>query len=153
MAERMDHEEARELMPVLAKQAERTTRLLARFAEQLTTFARSQEPASRGDSGYAQRLALDGAVRSQPDWSRIEVEWSTVRSNLAQLVKSIEQLVHELDVARWWETEATATLFAELRDLHTNCTESGPPTGRYSLSPGRQSPGTCGVDGRGRQFG
>ncbi len=136
MAERMRHEEARELMPVLAKQAERTTRQLARFAEQLTTFARSQEPAGRGESGYAQRLALDGAVRSQPDWSRIEVEWGAVRSNMAQLLKSIEQLVHELDVARWWETEVTATLFAELRDLHTNCTELAHQLDDILLAPG-----------------
>jgi DNA polymerase-3 subunit epsilon/ATP-dependent DNA helicase DinG len=136
MAERVDHDIARELTPVLAKQAERTSRLLARFAEQLTTFARNQEPVSRGESGFAQRLALDSSVRSQPDWSRIEVEWSEVRSSLAQLVKSIEQLVHELDIARWWEMESTATLFAELRELHVNCMELAHQLDEILLAPG-----------------
>ena len=31
------------------------------------------------------------------------MEWSTVRSNLGHLIKSLEHLVHELDTARWWE--------------------------------------------------
>lgn len=104
-------------------------RPLARFAEMLTAFARNQENGGRGEGGggggggYAPRLALDGTTRSQPDWSRIEVEWSTVRSSLAHLIKSLEHLVHELDTARWWENQATATLFAELRELHTNSVE------------------------------
>jgi ATP-dependent DNA helicase DinG len=136
MAEQMDFGRARELTPVLAKQAERTSHLLARFAEQLTAFVRNQEPASRGEGSYAQRLALDGAVRSQPDWSRIEVEWSTARSGLAQLVKHIEQLVHELDEAHWWEIEATATLFAELRELHANCAELALQLDDILLAPG-----------------
>ena len=126
MADRTGNTAALEAMPVLAKEAERTMRPLARFAELLTSFARSQESASRGEGGsggYAQRLALDGTVRSQPDWSRIEVEWSTVRANLGHLIKSLERLVHELDTARWWENAATATLFAELRELHTNSVE------------------------------
>ena len=129
MADRTGNAAAMEAIPVLAKEAERTMRPLARFAEQLTAFARSQENSNRGEGGsgssggYAQRLALDGTVRSQPDWSRIEVEWSTVRASLAHLIKSLEHLVHELDTARWWENEATATLFAELRELHTNGVE------------------------------
>ena len=130
MADRTGHAAAMEAMPVLAKEAERTMRPLARFAEMLTAFARNQENGGRGEGGgggggggYAPRLALDGTVRSQPDWSRIEVEWSTVRSNLGHLIKSLEHLVHELDTARWWENEATATLFAELREVHTNSVE------------------------------
>ena len=119
MADRTGHAAAMEAMPVLAKEAERTMRPLARFAEMLTTFARNQENGGRGEGGgggggggYAPRLALDGTVRSQPDWSRIEVEWSTVRSNLGHLIKSLEHLVHELDTAR---------LVGERGDGHALC--------------------------------
>ena len=137
MADRTGHTAAREALPVLAKEAERALRPLARFAEQLTAFARSQESASRGEGGgYAQRLALDGTVRSQPDWSRIEVEWTAVRANLAHLIKRLEQLVHELDAARWWEHEATAPLFAELRDLHTQAAELAHQLDDILLAPG-----------------
>jgi DNA polymerase-3 subunit epsilon/ATP-dependent DNA helicase DinG len=136
VADRLGHAPALELMPAIAKQAERTARQLARFAEQLTAFAHGQESGGRGEGGYAQRLALDSAVRSQPDWSRIEVEWGAVRANLAHLVKNIEQLVHELDGARWWETEATATLFSELRDLHAHITELAHQLDDILLAPG-----------------
>jgi DNA polymerase-3 subunit epsilon/ATP-dependent DNA helicase DinG len=111
------------LLLATAKQAERIMRALQRFSEQLTAFARSQEPVSRGDNTYGQRLALDGTARSQPDWSRIEVEWSTVRANLTHLVKSMEQLVQTLDAAHWREREPTATVLAELRELHTRTEE------------------------------
>jgi DNA polymerase-3 subunit epsilon/ATP-dependent DNA helicase DinG len=136
LIDQLGHATAGDLLIVTAKQAERIQRPLMRFADQLTAFARSQEPASRGESTYGQRLALDGAVRSQPDWSRIEVEWSTARANLAHLVKSIEQLVHELDTARWWEHPATATVFAELRELYTSCVELAHQLDDILLAPG-----------------
>jgi DNA polymerase-3 subunit epsilon/ATP-dependent DNA helicase DinG len=129
------HVEAQEQIPVLAKQAERTGTMLSRFAEQLTAFARNQD-GGRSEGGYTPRLALDGAVRSQPDWSRIEVEWGSVRGGLQQLVKSVEHLVQQLDTARWWENAATATLFGELRDLHANSADLAHQLDDILLAPG-----------------
>ncbi len=137
MAEGTAHALVLESLPLIAKQSVRTAKQFNSFMDQLTAFARSQTP-GRGEGGYTQRLALDGSVRSQPEWSRIEVEWSSVRGGLQHLVKSIEQLVQQLQTARWWESEPSATLLAELADLHTNSAELAHQLDDILLAPGGQ---------------
>ena len=113
---------ALEQLPGLASRAQRATQALAEFAAKLATFARHQSEV-RSEGGYAQRLALNGAVRSQPDWSQLEVEWDEARGRLQRLLESSEGLVRVLDSAQWWASEPLAALFAEFRDEHMALTE------------------------------
>lgn len=102
-----------QLAPVAGAAGQAAT-ALADFAGTLTHFARQQNDL-RQDAGYAQRLALSGAVRSQPDWSQLEIEWDEVRKWLYTLVEATSLLVHRIDTARWWQRESLALLFNDLR--------------------------------------
>ena len=77
------------------------------------TFARQHDEV-RSDAGYAQRLRLDGAARSQPFWSRIEIEWDACREELTHLVEVVALLGSALAEARWPEDDTTVPLFADV---------------------------------------
>jgi DNA polymerase-3 subunit epsilon/ATP-dependent DNA helicase DinG len=132
----LGHDGVAETLASITQQANRSSRLLSQFAEQLTFFARSQQEPGRSEGGYAQRLALDGAARSQPDWSRIEIEWGEARPHLQQLVRSVELLLQQLDAAHWRLREPTAALLAELRELHAGSAELARQLDDILLAPG-----------------
>lgn len=136
MAWELGSTEITEPLATIAQLSARCNRRLTSFAEQLTSFARSMQEPARGDNGYSQRLALDGTVRSQPDWSRIEVEWSEVRTHLQQFVKQMELLVQQLETARWRVREPASTLLAEVRELHASSVELARQLDDILLAPG-----------------
>lgn len=121
-------------LPVVASRAQRAAQVLAEYADKLTAFARNQEEA-RGDGAYAQRIALNSAVRSQPDWSHLEVEWDGVRVRIQRLIEAAETLVHQLDAAHWREIEPYAALFAELREVHAALIELAHQLDTILLAP------------------
>ena len=135
-AHSLGDEGAAELLATIAQQSARNSRKLDGFAQQLTTFARTQQEPGRNEGGYAQRLALDGAARSQPDWSRVEVEWGEARTYFQQWVKNVEMLLQQLDAAHWRLREPTASLLAELRELHATAADLAHQLDEILLAPG-----------------
>ena len=69
----------------------------------------------RPEGSYVQRLALDGAVRSQPTWSQIEIEWDMASDALQTLVTTLAVLTEHLDAAQWWQREPLSSLYQEVR--------------------------------------
>lgn len=105
-----------ELLPEVAAQARRTDQRLQEFAGLLAAFARSHEQA-RSDAGYVQRLALDGRARSQPMWSRVEIEWDEMSRRLRTLIDQLSAVAGHLEQAQWRQDERTYQLFADWRTL------------------------------------
>lgn len=121
-AQRHGTMQAQPLGKDLAKQAERLSTAIQRFAKVLVQFARAQDTL-RSNSGYAQRLALDSAVRSQPQWSEIEVEWDEASDLLHTAEKTCAALIHTLEEAKWFLESATSTLLSDLRDVDNKLSE------------------------------
>lgn len=71
----------------------------------------------RVQTGYAQRLALDSRLRSQPLWSELEVTWDPISTSLRAFAGQVEGLARLLDQAQWWQSEPTASLYQEVRSL------------------------------------
>lgn len=103
-----------ELLPDLTAQAQRCDQRLRNFADLLAAFARTHEQ-TRGDTGYTQRLALDGRARSQPMWSRIEIEWDDASRALNLLIEQMNATAEQMEQAHWREDERTVQLFFEWR--------------------------------------
>ncbi|MFO7634965.1 MAG: helicase C-terminal domain-containing protein, partial [Caldilinea sp.] len=105
-----------EVLPDVAAQARRCDQRLQEFAALLAAFAHTHEQA-RSDAGYVQRLALDGRVRSQPMWSRLEIEWDGASRTLRTLVEQLSAVASQLEQAQWRQDERTFQLFSEWRTL------------------------------------
>jgi DNA polymerase-3 subunit epsilon/ATP-dependent DNA helicase DinG len=105
-----------ELLPEGAALARRSDQRLREFADLLATFARGHEQA-RGDAGYNQRLALDGGARSQPLWSRVEIEWDDASRTLHALIEHLTAIAGQMEQAQWREDERTLQLFYEWRSV------------------------------------
>jgi DNA polymerase-3 subunit epsilon/ATP-dependent DNA helicase DinG len=103
-----------ERLPDLAAQARRCDQRLCDFADLLATFARTHEQV-RGDAGYTQRLALDGRARSQPMWSRVEIEWDDASRALRLLIEQMNAVAEQMEQAHWREDERTVQVFFEWR--------------------------------------
>jgi ATP-dependent DNA helicase DinG len=100
----------------VAERAADLRRALNEFGLYLrTALDRVDRP--RQQTGYAQRLALDSRLRSQPLWSEVEVAWDPVSTALRAFVSQVEALAGLLDEAQWWESEPTASLYQEVRTL------------------------------------
>lgn len=106
----------------LARSVERTIDALHRFARALVHFALAQD-SLRSNSGYSQRLALDSTIRSQPQWSELEVEWDEASDLLHTTVKACNTLLQSLDEARWFAQSATSTLLSDIKDVGNKLTE------------------------------
>ena len=124
-----------ELLPTIAAGAQRTGVRMGEFAERLTAFARSRDEL-RQEAGYSQRLALDGALRSQPAWSQVEIEWDHAGSHLRSLVEAMAVMVQQLDEARWWQAEPGAALLSEVRATHDALAELARRLDDIVLHPG-----------------
>lgn len=108
------HRAVLELLPDLATQARRCDQRLRDFADLLATFARTHAQA-RDDANYSQRLALDNSARSQPIWSRVEIEWDDVSRLLHRLIEQLGAVAEQMEQAHWREDERTVQLFYEWR--------------------------------------
>jgi DNA polymerase-3 subunit epsilon/ATP-dependent DNA helicase DinG len=104
--------DAQQTVRAVAALADETRRRLRTVHEYLLTFALGMEASS--ESGYIQRLPLDGRVRSQPDWGEVEIAWELAEAPLRQLVEAANGLATELRTARWDESAAVAPLLDDL---------------------------------------
>ncbi|HAJ35283.1 MAG TPA: DNA polymerase III subunit epsilon [Chloroflexi bacterium] len=105
-----------DLLPEMAVQARRSEQRLHEFADLLAAFARSHEQA-RADAGYSQRLSLDSGARSQPMWSRVEVEWDDASRSLHALIAHLNDIATQMEHAQWREDEQTLQLVHEWRNV------------------------------------
>ena len=87
--------------------------LLPAFNQRLLRFAAHQK-GRRQNTNYPQRLALDEAVRVQPEWSRVEIEWDEIASGLRTVAELAEALRRSLVESGWHKREPAATQLAEL---------------------------------------
>jgi DNA polymerase-3 subunit epsilon/ATP-dependent DNA helicase DinG len=116
LAVQMRLPEAQAQAVLVGQRAGRAAQEIADFAEQITAFARQNEEI-RSDAGYAQRLLLNGRVRSQPLWSRIEIEWDHATTPLTALLEAAQGLLHLLLDAGWDEQEPAASAVSELQGV------------------------------------
>lgn len=123
-----------ELLPEVATRSARTAHRLEIFARSLTRFA-NEYRSGRSDAGYAHRFALDGSVRSQPQWSQLEVEWDSAGAVLRDLVATLTDLVDRLDRMRWPETEPLAALFQDVRTVTVALGELAQTVDEIVLAP------------------
>ena len=110
-ADQKRHQRVAAALPELANLAGRAGVRLEQFADRLTRFVREQESV-RQELGYVQRLALDGAVRSQPNWSQVEIEWEQASGVLAATAGSTGRSGATLEAGRWPEVDPDAELYA-----------------------------------------
>ncbi len=87
--------------------------LLPAFNQRLLRFAAHQK-GRRRDAKYNQRLALDEAVRVQPEWSRVEIEWDHIAGRLRAVADLAEGLRRSLVESGWHKREPASTHLAEL---------------------------------------
>jgi ATP-dependent DNA helicase DinG len=113
------HHAVLDLLPETAAQARRSEQRLRGFADLLATFARGHEQA-RADAGYSQRLALDSGARSQPMWSRVEIEWDDASRTLHALHTQLTAVAAQLEQAQWREDERTQPIVHEWRSVSNN---------------------------------
>lgn len=111
-----------DLLPELAAQARRSEQRLREFADLLAAFARSHEQA-RADVGYSQRLALDSSARSQPMWSRVEIEWDDASRALHALAVHLTAVAAQMEQAQWYDDERTLPIVYEWRSVVEQLTE------------------------------
>lgn len=110
------HPPSAEAAAALAGKAKRILPRLQEFTGALARFTLRQ-PDMRKESKYTQRLLLDGAVRSQPRWSQIEVEWQAVSTDLGRLADGLKNLGDRLRQAGWDSMEPQATHLGDLLGL------------------------------------
>ena len=109
-----------EALRTLATSAHRSIHEIERFAQQLTNFAAAQTNAqnnSRGGSRYAQRLALDSRMRSQPQWSEIEIDWDQTVAPLNATNQQLHDLTARLVKQQWDKQEPESTYLDELQGV------------------------------------
>lgn len=104
------------LMRQLAADRRALQASIPEFFNMLQNFVLSHKDV-RPRPGYPQRVALDSGLRTQPEWSEIEIEWDRISQQLATLLGRLEELAAQLDAAQWWQEEdGPRGLF--LRTLH-----------------------------------
>ncbi len=106
----------------IEQNARRATATLTRFADILTEFTLGHE-SIRANDDYAEKLAIDGRLRSQPMWSEIEIEWEQTAHYVRTLQERLQQLVTRLEAAKWAEREPEATLLDALRSTTSDLAE------------------------------
>ncbi|MCS6827965.1 MAG: exonuclease domain-containing protein [Caldilinea sp.] len=116
------HEAVLAQLPAVAASAQAGERRLHEFVSTLAAFARMHKQV-RSDVGYAQRLALDGRVRSQPMWSRVEIECDSLIHVLRRLVNALSAVADMLDAAQWRQSEGAYQRCADWRNLTDLLTE------------------------------
>ena len=100
----------------LSMRARQTSAAVRRFADHIHNFARNHKSA-RVDAGYAQRLQLDGRMRSQPEWSEIEIEWDGAADLLGSMVQELRALADLLDSLHWNRSDPEARYLSEVVGL------------------------------------
>ncbi len=115
--------------------ARKTADKIQLFTGRLLHFVRNQE-AIRTDSQYTQRIALDRALRSQPAWSELEIEWDTVNSSLHALLHELDHLVEALDDKQWRQKEPFSSYLAELAGVAHDLGELDAHMEQIIYSPG-----------------
>ncbi len=118
----------------LSNRAIGTAQALTRFAQSLLQFAKYND-SLKVDSGYAQRLAINSGVRSQPMWSEVEVEWDSASDLLHSTGRSCSALARVLEEARWHEREPQATLLSDLQSVAQKLNELAQHLDTVILSP------------------
>ncbi len=100
----------------ISTRARQASTAVQRFADHLQHFAKSHKTA-RSDAGYAQRLQLDRRMRSQPEWSEIEIEWDGTAQLLAKLCQELHSLADLLELLHWNRSDPEARFLSETRGL------------------------------------
>ncbi len=100
----------------LSMRARQTSTAIQRFADHLQHFAKSHKSAQT-DTGYAQRLQLDRRMRSQPEWSEIEIEWDATADLLARLCQELHSLADLLELLHWNRSDPEARYLSEISGL------------------------------------
>lgn len=101
----------------IAHHAQTSAQALRAFAQAVISFARNHE-VLRHDCQYAQRLGLDGQVRTQPIWSELEIEWDHCSETLRSAVRHLNALLRHLEMRHWYEEEPFAALLQDVQELH-----------------------------------
>ena len=104
------------LVKTLSQRAQQALEALEDFAERLLSFVADQSEI-RPNAGYAQRIHLGRGMRSQPDWSQLEVHWDQVDAIMQGALKSAAALGDNLEEKKWHKHEPQATLLGELRGV------------------------------------
>lgn len=115
--DRLHDHDVQRLLQQVGRRIQPAIDAIRRFAQSLLTFARQQE-SIRQDFNYAQRLGLDGRLRTQPAWSEMEIEWDLAGQTLRAALRQLAALLHHLEQRHWWLDEPTAALFQELQGIH-----------------------------------
>ncbi len=116
------HHALLDLLSETAARARRSDQRLRNFADLLAAFARGHEQA-RADAGYSQRLALDSSARSQPMWSRVEIEWDDASRALHALVEQLVTVAVQMEQAQWRDDEQALPIVHEWRSVVEHVTE------------------------------
>ena len=104
------------LVKTLSQRAQTAFDALDDFAERLLSFVADQSEI-RANAGYAQRIHLGRSMRSQPDWSQLEVRWDQVDAIVRDAVKSATALGDVLEEKKWQKREPHAALLGDLRGV------------------------------------
>lgn len=110
------------LLYELADEVEQLLPQLDDFKERLLNFVLHQKNI-RADATYDQQIHLDGARRTQPQWSQIEMEWEQIQGWLSNVTRRQSTLLNQLDGLQWRESADSATLYATLRESYDRLRE------------------------------
>jgi len=103
-------------LSAVAASAQVCERRMNEFTSALSAFV-SMHDQGRYDAGYARRLGLNGRVRSQPMWSRVEIECDSFLHTLRRLVDNLAAVSAALEAAQWRQDEQAYQRFADWRNL------------------------------------
>lgn len=140
-----DPELAEALQPLLARlhdHASAAHSTLDDFAKRLHTFVVNQREI-RTRTGYTQRLHLSDAIRTQPRWSQVEIEWDAASERLGGIVGQLGRVIERLERAKWWQQEPQSTLLNEVQGMHTRLDEWYRTLDDVILTGPQETPGSA----------
>ncbi|MCB0062708.1 MAG: 3'-5' exoribonuclease [Caldilineaceae bacterium] len=93
------------------------------FRDRLLTFVKHQRGV-RTDVSHAQQLYLDAALRAQPQWSQLEIEWEQLRGWFNGVIHRLGRLLTTVDGYGWRQDERTAICFQDVHATHERLNEA-----------------------------
>lgn len=101
----------------LQRENEQARLRLYEFFDCLTMFLENH---SEGGGQYDRRVRLEGGMRAQPTWSRVEIAWDNLSPHLVHLVEGLIQLAGGLSELTEYDIQDLEDLQQELVGLSTH---------------------------------
>ena len=82
----------------LQDEAEKAQRRVYELFNTLDVFLNQHVPSNKQDT-YEQNISLHSGLRTQPDWTSVEIAWDNLSAPISTIIRGVEHLVNGIDNA------------------------------------------------------